>query len=260
MPSKRTGAVSLKIGRTTLSTASSTFFVFLSSARSAAVISPMRLGHGGVEQHDRERDRLRRADGAELELVAGERERRRAVAVGVVLLDLRQACDAELDQLLLGARRRSFRSAIASMTFVSMSPMNTEMIAGGASFAPRRCSLPDVPMPARSSPACLCTALQHRGEEDEEANVLMRRLARLEQVRAVELRVVRRDRHRPVAVLARAVDAGERLLVQQRLQAVTQRDAAQRRHHELVVVDGDVRLLEASAPSRTGRARLRCAA
>ena len=54
---------------------------------------------------------------------------------------------------------------------------------------------------------------------------------------AVELRVVRRDRHRPVAVLARAVDAGERLLVQQRLQAVAQRDAAQRRHDELVVVD-----------------------
>ncbi len=50
--------------------------------------------------------------------------------------------------------------------------------------------------------------------------------------------------HRPVAVLARAVDAGERLLVQQRLQAVAQRDASQRRHHELVVIDGDVRLLE----------------
>ena len=46
-------------------------------------------------------------------------------------------------------------------------------------------------------------------------------------------------------MLARAVDAGERLLVQQRLQAVAQRDAAQRRHHELVVVDRDVRLLEA---------------
>ena len=71
--------------------------------------------------------------------------------------------------------------------------MKTEMIAGGASLAPRRCSLPDVPMPARSSPACLCTPLQHRGEEHEEANVLVRRLAGLEQVDAVELRVVRGD-------------------------------------------------------------------
>ncbi len=48
--------------------------------------------------------------------------------------------------------------AIASITFVSMPPMNTEMIAGGASLAPSRCSLPLVPMPARSRPACLCTA------------------------------------------------------------------------------------------------------
>jgi hypothetical protein len=71
----------------------------------------------------------------------------------------------------------------------------------------------------------------------------MRRLARLEEVRAVE-GVVRRDGHRPVAVLARAVDAGERLLVQHGLQAVTQRDLSQGRHHELVVVDRDVRLLE----------------
>ena len=121
--------------------------------------------------------------------------------------------------------------------------MNTEMIAGGASFAPRRCSLPDVPMPARSRPACLCTPFSTAARKIEEADVLMRRLSRLEQVRAVE-RVVRRDRHRPVAVLARAVDAGERLLVQHRLQAVTQRDPSQRRHHELVVVDRDVRLLE----------------
>ena len=38
--------------------------------------------------------------------------------------------------------------------------MNTEMIAGGASLAPSRCSLPDVAMPARSTAACLCTPLR----------------------------------------------------------------------------------------------------
>ena len=245
MPSKRTGAVSLKIGRTTLSTASSTFFVFLSSRLERGGDLTDRFGDGGVEQHDRERDRLRRADGAELELVARERERRRAIAVGVVLLDLGQPRDAELDHRLLGVRRDVLPAAISSMTrvsicahedrddrrrrFVGAEPM---LVARGADAGAEQARV-------------LVHRLEHGGEEDEEADVLVRRLARLEQVVAVELRVVGGDRHRPVAVLAGSVDAGERLLVQQRLQAVAQRDAAQRRHDELVVIDGDVGLLEA---------------
>jgi hypothetical protein len=94
-------------------------------------------------------------------------------------------------------------------------------------------------------PRVLVHRLQHGGEEDEEAHVLVRRLPRLEQVEAVDLGVVGGDRHRPVAVLARAVDAGERLLVQHGLQPVAERDLAQRRHHELVVVGGEVGLGEA---------------
>ena len=68
-----------------------------------------RLGDGCVEQAHRERDGGRRADGAEFELVARERERRRAVAVGVVLLDVGQLGHAELDHGLLGAARPSCR-------------------------------------------------------------------------------------------------------------------------------------------------------
>jgi hypothetical protein len=41
-------------------------------------------------------------------------------------------------------------------------------------------------------------------------------------------------------VLARAVDARERLLVQQAHESVAQRDRAQHLHREHVVVDGDV--------------------
>jgi hypothetical protein len=87
-------------------------------------------------------------------------------------------------------------------------------------------------------------AVEHRGQEDQEANVLMRRRAGLEQVRAVESRPVGGNGHGPIAVLARAVDPGERLLVHDRLEPVPERDLLEGRHHQLVVVDGDVGLLE----------------
>ena len=43
-------------------------------------------------------------------------------------------------------------ATMSSIMLVSMAPRNTEMMAGGASLAPSRCSLPEVAMPARSSP------------------------------------------------------------------------------------------------------------
>src|SRR6476646_9826373 len=45
-------------------------------------------------------------------------------------------------------------------------------------------------------------------------------------------------------MLAGSVDSGEGLLVQQCLQAVPQRDSAKSRHHQLVVVNGEIGLLE----------------
>jgi hypothetical protein len=45
-------------------------------------------------------------------------------------------------------------------------------------------------------------------------------------------------------VFSRAVDAGERFLVQQRLETVSERHAPQRRHHEHVVIDGKIGFLE----------------
>ena len=44
-------------------------------------------------------------------------------------------------------------AAIDSIIAVRLWPMKTEMMAGGASLAPRRCSLPLDAMPARSRPA-----------------------------------------------------------------------------------------------------------
>ena len=56
-------------------------------------------GHD-VHHHRRRGQRRRRADHAELELVAGERERRRAVAVGGVALGTGDVIDAHIDVLL----------------------------------------------------------------------------------------------------------------------------------------------------------------
>ena len=80
--------------------------------------------------------------------------------------------------------------------------------------------------------------LDDGGAEEQELQVLVRRVARLEQV------VARVGAHRPVVVLARAVDAGERLLVQQADEAVAAGDVLQDLHRQLLVVGGDVRVLE----------------
>ncbi len=72
-------------------------------------------------------------------------------------------------------------------------------------------------------------------EEDEEPGVAGRVGTRIEQVDAVV------GGHGPVVVLARAVDAGEGLFVQQGLQAVALGDPVHGVHDQLVPVDGDVR-------------------
>ena len=65
-----------------------------------------RVGDGGVEHGLRPVDRRRRADRAELELVAGEGERRGPVAVRRVLRQDRQRGDAELEVAAVLRRRR----------------------------------------------------------------------------------------------------------------------------------------------------------
>ena len=66
----------------------------------------------------------------------------------------------------------------------------------------------------------------------------MRRVTRLEQVLAGV------GAHRPVVVLARAVDTRERLLVQQADEAVLARDVLHHLHRQHLVVAADVRALE----------------
>ncbi len=72
-----------------------------------------------------------------------------------------------------------------------------------------------------------------RREEGQELGVGMRVVARVEKVLALV------GAHRPVVVLAGAVDAGERLLVDQQHEAVLLGDPPHRAHHDHVVVRPD---------------------
>ena len=89
-------------------------------------------------------------------------------------------------------------------------------------------------------------------QEREELGVRVRVVARVEEV----LPVV--GRHRPVVVLARPVDAGERLLVDQEHEAVLRRELPHHRHDDHVVVRARPTSARTPAPSRTAPARPRC--
>lgn len=78
----------------------------------------------------------------------------------------------------------------------------------------------------------------HGAQESEELEVRVRVVLRIEQVDTGV------GRHRPVVVLARTVDAGERLLVQQGVEPVPRRDPLERLHDDHLVINGDIGVLE----------------
>ena len=121
------------------------------------------------------------------------------------------------------------------------------MIAGGASLAPSRWSLWALATETRKQVAVPGDRADDRDQEEQELGVLVRRIAGLEQV------VARVVGQRPVEVLARAVDAGERLLVQQELEAVAVGHALHGLHHQHVVVGRDVGVLEGDGQLVLGR-------
>ena len=128
--------------------------------------------------------------------------------------------------------------SIAPKTFSSSAPRKIEMIAGGASLAPRRWSWPALATDARSSSWCVLTAWMTAAQKNRNSRFSCGVVARLEQVDA------RVGAHRPVVVLARAVDARERLLVQQADEPVAAGDVLHDLHRQLLVVGADVGVLE----------------
>jgi hypothetical protein len=168
-------------------------------------------------------------------LLPGEGEGAGAVAVGAVLGQVGQAAHPELNDAALGVR-----GVLAG---------EDGLAEGGelgaeedADDRRRRLVGPEAEVvavagDARPQQVGVAVDAEHgRGEESQEARVLRRVPGRLEQV------VARVGLHRPVDVLARAIDASEGLLVQQAGEAVALGHPAQQLHHQLVVVGGHVRL------------------
>ena len=101
-----------------------------------------RLGDDRVEHRVRaRRSTALDADGAELELVAGEGERAGAVAVAGVAAAASAAptTPISMNAALLGALGAALLDLLDDV--LELSPRKIEMIAGGASLAPRRWSL-----------------------------------------------------------------------------------------------------------------------
>ena len=112
------------------------------------------------------------------------------------------------------------------------------MIAGGASLAPSRWSLVAEATDTRSRPAYLCTARMTAAQNTR--NCAFSCGVSPGTSRLPEVGVAQRE----VDVLARAVDAGERLLVEQAFHAVLLGDGLEGRHQQLLMVGGDVGPLE----------------
>ena len=128
-----------------------------------------RLGDDRVQDRVRERERHARPERAELELVAGEGERRGPVAVAAVHRQRRQHRGAEAEERVRRCRRRPRPEAIDSNTLSSSAPRKIEMIAGGASLAPEAVVLADVRDRGPQQALVLVDRLDHRGAEEQEA-------------------------------------------------------------------------------------------
>ncbi len=187
------------------------------------------LGHGRVEVGVGGGDGLGRTDHAELEFIAGESERTRTVTIGQVQGQAREARDAQLH-----AHAAARRAGLALHDGVQdlaehaaeedgddgrrgLAGAQAVVVAGGGR---RRAEEEGVAI----------DRLDHRGGEEQEARVLARVLAGVEEVHAVV------GGHGPVVMLARAVHAGEGFLVEERLHAVPPRHLLDGLHDQLVAV------------------------
>ena len=182
-------------------------------------------------------DREARTHRAELEFVAGKCEGARAVTVAGIAGQPRQHADAHLHvPALAGALEVGALQLIHHVLKLIAQEDRDDGRRGlvGAE--------PVIVAGARHRDAQKFRVLRHRADdrdaEDEELRVVVRVVAGVEQVLALV------GGHRPVVVLARAVDAGEGLLVQQADEAVLLGGAAHHVHAQLVVVGREVRVLE----------------
>ena len=191
------------------------------------------LSDCGVQHNVCARDVDRRAQRTELELVAGEGERRGTVAVGGVLRDSRQNCSAQIHLGLVNVG-----VVLAGLDGIQNS---LQLIADehGDDRRRRLVRAQAVIVAGRSDGNAeqiliFVNRLDNGGQKQDELAVFARVLARLEQVLACI------GGNRPVVVLAGAVYAFKRLLMQQAGEAMLLRDGTHDLHGQLVVVGRDV--------------------
>ncbi len=196
-----------------------------------------RLGDCGVQRGDRTADRHPATDGAELEAVAREREGARAVAVARVHRELRQGVDADLQgalalRALRAARLDLLEDVVELLAEEDRDDCGRRLVRAEAVIVRRRSDH------SAQHAAVLVHGADDGRTEHEKLRVLVRRGAWVEKV---TLRCVA---EREVHVLAAAVHAGERLLVEEADHAVPLGDTAHRHHDELLMIRRDVALLE----------------
>ena len=197
------------------------------------------LSHSRVEHNHRTGTVCLRAHGAEFEAVAGEREWRRTVAVGVVDEQFGYLRYVELQSLF--ARHVEQRLLVGVLDVFEQL---AELVSEERRDDGRRCLVGSQTVGVCGAhDACLeqsvVTVDSHERLHDEhqEAQVVLWRLSR-----SVE-QYARVGGEAPVVVLSRAVDARIRLLVEQHPEAVPARNLLHERHEQHVMVYRKVALL-----------------
>ena len=190
------------------------------------------LSDCGVQHNCCACDVDRRAQRTELELVAGEGERRGTVAVGGVLAELGQDINAQVHLHLDGAGiggigADGINNGLQLLTDEDgndgrgcLVGAQTVIVARGGDGGAQQVGV-------------IVNGLDDRGQEHHELQVLHRGVAGIQQVLVL-------GAEGPVVVLAAAVDALERLLMLQADQTVLVGDLPHHLHRQQVVVDGDV--------------------
>ena len=211
-----------------------------------------RLGQDGVDRHHRAGDGLQRPRGPELEAVAGEGERAGPVAVARVGRQHRQRVDPDLQgALLLGARGAALGDLVEDVGQLVAQEDRDDGRRGLVGAEPVVVARRGHRRPQQA--AVLVDGADDGGAEHQELGVGVRRVSRQEQVALGGVA------QREVDVLARAVDALERLLVEQALHAVLLGDALQGRPSAAAGGRRPRWTARTSGPARTGRGPPRCA-
>ena len=195
------------------------------------------VGGDGVQYGDGEADRLTRSHRAELELVAGEGERRGAVTVASVFRQLRKHLRAQSEEAAFsGGGGRSGDELLEDVG---------ELVAREDGDDGRRRFVRTQTVVVRGMGdghaqqiLVIMNGFDDGRREEQEAQVRVRIFTRLEQVHPGG------GAHRPVGVFSASVHTGKRLLVHQGNETVFTGDRFQDGHRQLLVIGCDVRRFE----------------